>query len=689
MSCPHCQKRERELAEARKAAAASACGCADAARERREARERLALWISFASLVASFCVARFFPGFPGFPLADPAWIAVALCGAPILRAAADALFRGRRITSSLLISSGIAASIALQIFSTYSGAAGTHEHESYIFAAGEIAFLMGLGEWLEARTLRRTRDGVEALLKVSPKRAVRVRADGSEESVPVEELAVGDVVAVRSDETIPADGEVISGSSAVDQSSLTGESVPADKLPGDSVLAGTRNLSGSLRVRVSRRTGDTAIARLVRLVEEAESKKAPIQNVADRWASKVVPAALVFSVLVFAAAFFLLDAGFEASLVRGVTILVVFCPCAFALATPTAIAAGIGNASRRGVLVKSGAALELLAATDTAVFDKTGTLTRSSLRVEGVFAAAGFSEARVLALCGAAERHSAHPIARALVAACGNAPLPEATEARTRNGVGIECVVEGARVSVRSRRAAAADTRIPPEAEAFADARAARGETLVALTADDAFAGFVALSDTLREGAPELVRELKAAGVRTIVLTGDNREAAARVAESVGADEAISECLPEDKAAAIRGLRERGARSVLMVGDGVNDAPALASADSSIAMGALGSELAVETAEIALLNDRVELVPALIRFSRTVLRTIHANFAFSICVNVSAVALSAFGVLDPVSGAVVHNASSLLVVLNSASLMTRKLDRGGPLCALRGDGKAG
>lgn len=688
MSCPNCLKRERELAEARKVAASS-CRCAGAARKRRERRERLALWISFASLVASFCVARSEMRLPGFPFVDFAWIAVVLCGAPILKSAADALFRERRVTSALLVSSGIVASIALQFFAVFFGEFGAHEHESYIFAAGEIAFLMGLGEWLEARTLRRTRDGVEALLKVSPKRASRVREDGSEESVPVESLEVGNVVAVRSDETIPADGTVISGSSAVDQSSLTGESVPADKLSGDSVFAGTRNLSGSLRIRVVRRTGDTAIARLVRLVEEAETKKAPIQNVADRWASKIVPAALVFSVLVFAAAFFLLDAGFEASLVRGVTVLVVFCPCAFALATPTAIAAGIGNMSRRGVLVKSGAALERLAATDTAVFDKTGTLTRSSLHVEGVFVASGFSEARVLALCGAAERHSAHPIARAIVAACGNAVLPEATEARTCNGVGISCVVEGIRVSVRSRRATAADTRIPPEAEAFAVACAARGETIVALTADGVFAGFVALSDTLREGASALVSELKTIGVRTVVLTGDNREAAARVAESVGADEVFAECLPEDKASAIRGLRERGARSVLMVGDGVNDAPALASADSSVAMGALGSELAVETAEIALLNDRVELVPALVRFSRTVLRTIHVNFAFSICVNVSAVVLSAFGVLDPVSGAVVHNASSLLVVLNSASLMTRNPARSAPLCALRGNGKAG
>lgn len=666
MSCPHCQK--QKAAESVPAKNTGSC-CGGAKRER--SREALYLWIAFASLLASFGIAHFEADFPGFPLTDPAWIAVVLCGAPILRAACDALFRSKKITSALLVSVGILASLGLQFFMSFGvGPAGTHCHDSYIFAAGEIAFLMALGEMLENRTLRKTREGIETLVRISPKLATCIKACGNTESVPVEALVAGDCVVVRSDEMIPVDGVVIDGASAVNQASLTGESVPADKSIGDAVLAGTLNLHGVLTVRVTKRSGDTAIARLVRLVEEAEAKKAPIQHVADRWASKIVPAAILFSVLVFAFAFWFLEVGAEAALVRGVTILVVFCPCAFALATPTAIAAGIGNAARRGVLIKSGAALERLAETDTAVFDKTGTLTRAELRVEAIFPANGFSEKNVLENCGAAEAHSKHPIARAIVAACGNANLPPAEDFKTQNGVGVSCKIAGKIVEISSRRALTIS--LSREEEAFAEAHAARGESLVFLVIDGSLAGIVALSDTLRETVPATIRALKNAGIRTVMLTGDNRAAGAHAAELAGVDELVAELLPEDKAGALSRLRERGARGVLMVGDGVNDAPALATADSSVAMGALGSELAVETAEIALLNDRIELVPALVKFSKTVLRTIHANFALSIVINASSVVLSAAGILDPVSGALVHNASSLLVVMNSASLLTRK-----------------
>lgn len=668
MSCPNCQKKKSEVRVPAKGEG-TCCGGA----KRVPSREALCLWVAFASLVASFAITYFELPLPGFPLSDPAWIAVFLCGFPILRVAVESLFLSKKITSALLVSVGILAAIALQFFMSFgANAAGTHCHDSYIFAAGEIAFLMALGEMLENRTLRKTREGIEALVRVSPKLATRIKPCGNTESIPVEALEIGDCVVVRSDEMIPVDGVIVEGTSSVNQASLTGEGLPLDKMPGDTVLAGTRNLHGVLTVRATKRSGDTAIARLIRLVEEAEAKKAPIQHVADRWASKIVPAAILFSVAVFAFAFWFLGVGAEAALVRGVTILVVFCPCAFALATPTAIAAGIGNAARRGVLIKSGAALERLAETDTAVFDKTGTLTRAELRVQAIFPTNGFSEKEILEFCGAAEKHSQHPIARAIVAACGNASLPFAEDFKTENGVGISCKIGGKNVEVSSRRAL--EKSLSPEEEDFSNAHANRGESLVFLTINGTLSGIIALSDTLREGVPATVRSLKNAGIRTVMLTGDNRAAGSYAAKIAGVDSVFSELLPEDKANALNRLRKEGARGLLMVGDGVNDAPALAAADCSVAMGALGSELAVETAEIALLNDRIELVPALIKFSKTVLRTIHSNFAISILINLSSVVLSAAGILDPVSGALVHNASSLLVVMNSASLLTRKFD---------------
>lgn len=667
MSCPHC--REKNAPESAGGKAASCCGVP----ARKVSRETLSLCIALASLIASFLISRFEWSFPGFPLSDPAWIAVVLCGTPILRAAGEALFRNGKITSALLISVGILASIGLQVFMSFgSGESGCHTHDGYIFAAGEIAFLMALGEMLESRTLQKTREGIEALVRISPKLAVRLGPGGTTERVPVEHLEIGDKIIVRSDEMIPADGVVCDGASSVNQASLTGESVPVDKSAGDSVFAGTLNLYGVLTVRVAKRSGDTAIARLIRLVEEAESKKAPIQHVADRWASKIVPAAIIFSVLVFAFAFWGLNAGAESSLIRAVTILVVFCPCAFALATPTAIAAGIGNAARRGVLIKSGATLERLATVDTAVFDKTGTLTYARLRVEAVFSASGLSEKQILELCAAAEKHSTHPIARAIVSACGKTELAPAEDFKTQNGVGISCRIGGKLVEISSRRALKIE--LPEAGKNFAEAHANRGESLVFLLEDGSLTGIIALSDILREQVPETIRKLKQAGIRTVMLTGDNRDAGNHVAGLAGVDEVFCELLPEDKSRALKSLRERGARGLLMAGDGVNDAPALATADCSVAMGALGSELAIETAGIALLNDRIELVPALIKFSGTVLRTIHSNFAISIAVNIASVIFSAAGILDPVSGAFVHNASSLLVVMNSASLFTKKFD---------------
>ena len=666
MSCPNCEKMK---------AATQASGCCAAAQKRARNRERLFLLASFASLILGFWLSHQNICIPGFPLTDPSWIAVALCGFPIFKAAYNALRDGRKITSSLLISIAISAAIALQFFVFFGGNADSaHAHDSYIFAAGEIAFLMALGEMIEARTVRKSRKGIEALMNLAPKYAFRKTTNGETERVPAEELQRGDTVFVRPNDMIPADGEILEGESTINQAGLTGESVPAEKAPGDTVWAGTWNGAGSLTLRVTRRNADNAISRLIRLVREAEAKKAPIQHVADRWAARIVPAAILCAALVFIFAYFILDTNFLTALIRGVTILVVFCPCAFALATPTAIAAGIGNAARHGILVKSGEALENLARIDAVVFDKTGTLTRAELRVENCFSAGRLNEKELLAVCAATESRSQHPIAQAIVKAAEGISLPRARNISARNGIGISCDIDGEEICVCSLAALEKEhVAISAPAKDFIRERNAAGETLVCLTSNGSLEGILSLSDTLRERAAETVSALNASGIRTLMLTGDNSAAAEKFARLVGVKNTFAELLPENKAEKISALRGNG-RHVLMVGDGVNDAPALAAAHCSVAMGALGSELAVETADVALLNDRLEAVPELLRFSKAVMKTIHFNFGASILINIASVILSATGILDPVTGAIVHNASSVFVVSHSALLMFRKKD---------------
>lgn len=702
MSCPHCEKM-KELArrEALKAQTEHACCCRGNAAEKAHARgptdaasrDRLFLVLSLAALVVGFTLAetRMHESIPLFPLTDPSWVAVVLCGFPIFQAAWHALLRERKVTSSLLISLAITASIALQLFVYFGSAdfAAAHCGESYIFAAGEISFLMALGEAIEVRTIKKSREGIEALVRLSPKTAHRKAADGTEETVRVEALVAGDLVSVRPDDMVPADGVVVAGESSVNQAGLTGESVPVDKVPGDTVLAGTWNRSGALTVRVSTPNADNTISRLIRLVQEAEEKKAPIQNVADRWAAAIVPISVSCAVLVALFAFFVLEKDFYTALVRAVTVLVVFCPCAFALATPTAVAAGVGNATRRGILVKSGEALQKLVDIDTVAFDKTGTLTRAQLRIAAVFTVSErFSEARSLELAAAAESQSQHPIARAIVEAAGGKVLPKAEKITAKTGVGVVCEIGGRRIAVASFPSLEKENvAIPEPLKAFAETRRELGETLVCLSVDGVPEAAIALSDTLRESAPETVVALRRDGVNAVMLSGDHDAAARHTAKTAGITDVFSELLPEDKARKIAALRAEG-RHVLMVGDGVNDAPALASADCSVAMGALGSEIAVETADIAFLNDNIALVPGLLRFSKIVLRTIHINFAISICINLTSVVLSALGVLDPVTGAIVHNASSVIVVSHSAALMLRKKEFSAGVSAVSPDAAA-
>ena len=630
-------------------------------------RQVVYMCVSLAALIISFLNPAERLGIELLHWLNPAWIAVILCGIPIFKGAWHGLRVEKKINSAVLISVAMTASVVLEFLSLAGIDLGGGHDESYLFAAGEIALLMALGEFLEDLTVRRSRAGIERLVALSPTTARRLRPDGTTEEVEVTALAIGDSVLVQPNSIIPADGVIASGMTSVNQAAMTGESLPVDKAPGDEVFAGTQNLSGALTVTVTKKAGDMAISKLTALVEEAEGKKAPISRVADRWASKIVPAAVVLSIAVGLFAFFVLRVSVPMAIVRGVTILVVFCPCALALATPTAVAAGLGNAASRGLLIKSGAALEEAAKVDLFAFDKTGTLTEGRLAVDGL-CAFGMDETELLRLAGAAEKHSEHPIARAVVdCAAQRVEVPEPGQTDSLMGVGVRADVDGRQVLIcKWDEEKLAPT---PDQKARAEQWLQQGKTLCAVVVDGRLAGLLAVSDVLRPEAREAVSALRSLGVSSVMLTGDNGATAARIADAVGLSHYEHSLMPDQKLEKIEQMRREG-RHVCMVGDGVNDAPALATADCSVAMGALGSDVAVETASVALMSSDIRRLPGFIALSRRVMTTIRANIALSIGVNILAVILSTVGTLTPVTGALVHNASSILVVLNSSVLLT-------------------
>lgn len=644
-----------------------ACGsedCGGGMAQKSRVWQWVVLGVSLAALVVSFISP--FRNHSVLRWLDFGWIAVLLCGVPIAGSAFGSLRRGK-ITSNLLITLSMLACIVLE-FLTLSGVLPSDGHgHSNIFAAGEVAWLMAVGELIEDFTVGKARSGIERLVHLAPTTA-KYRVGDALVEKPLAAVQVGDVVTVLAGDVISVDGELVSGVTSVDESIMTGESVPVDKRVGDSVFGGTTNLSGAVEVRVTRTADEMAVTKLKKLVEEAEGKKAPISQVADRWARVIVPAAVVLSVLVFLLSFFWLAKGNVAeSVLRAVTILVVFCPCALALATPTAVAAGLGASARRGILIKSGAALETLAAVRTVAFDKTGTLTEGKLAVDGFAVADGVDKAHLFAVAGACERLSEHPIARAIVDYCAaKGPLPDCSDTGSLVGSGVTGTVNGKSVSV-VKWSALGDMQVngaslSDRAQAFL----AQGKTLTVVVEEGQAIGLFALSDNLKAGAAECVRTLAKLGVESVMLTGDNEAAAKAAAQAAGLGYRAG-LLPEEKLAAIEQLQQKG--RVCMVGDGINDAPALAAADCSVAMGALGSDVAIETADAALMTNQIEKVGLLVGFSRRVLAVIKINIVLSLVISVLAVVLSALGWLGPVWGAFVHNVASVLVVLNSSALL--------------------
>lgn len=625
-------------------------------------RHGLKLWISAAAVALSFLAGEYPESVPLYPLTDPAWVAVILCAVPIFREAGRSFFIERKITSSLLVSLAMAGAFALQVAGFFGFEHGEgHGHGSYIFVAAEIAFLMSLGEWLEERTVRKSRMGIESLAKLLPKTAT-VKTGGREEEIPAGEIRKGQTVCVKAHSIFPVDAKIESGSTSADESSITGESVPVEKSPGDMVYAGTANLTGYVEAVAVKDAGDSEMSKLARLVEEAAGKKAPISRAADRWAAWVIPSAIAAAIIVFFLSHALLGTSWIESAIRGVTILVVFCPCAFVLATPTAIAAGLGNAAKRGILVKSGEAIETLAGITKAFFDKTGTLTEAKMRVETFEVSGGFDKAEIASLAGGAEMRSEHPIGRAIfefTAGIAPAKVPDSTNSLV--GVGVEAVFGGRKVSLEKLSAGS------PAAEKFKDG----GLTAVAMKVDGADAAVFGISDTPRPTAKAAVEELGRMGVECAIISGDNRAAAEKIAGAVSIPKVYAPVLPAQKLEIISEA-QRGGRKVCMIGDGVNDAPALAQADSSIAVASLKNDIAIESAQISIAGSDLTAIPHAVDLSRATMRTIKANIIFSISLNLTSVVLAFFGIINPVVGALIHNASSVCVVLNSARLLGRK-----------------
>lgn len=599
----------------------------------------------FAIIGAIALIFSFFDAWGPLPF-DPAWVAVLLCGVPIVVSAANSLVREFDIRADVLVAMALIAAVYI----------------GEIFAAGEVAFIMSLGELLEERTVRKAREGIEKLVGMTP-RTARVIRDGTETVIPAEEVKVGDLLHVLPGESIAVDGVIVAGQTSIDQSLMTGESLPVDRGVNDEVFSGTVNQLGAFDMRATKIGSDSALQRMIRLVESADASRSPIVRIMDRWATWIVIAALLTAIATWM---------YTGELIRAVTILVVFCPCALVLATPTAIMAGIGNATRFGVLISAGDALERLSEVTHVAFDKTGTLTCGRPEVVAIQSFdPELSSPELLALTAAVERHSEHPLGRAILRHADREGITpgDVEDFRVVPGRGVAAHVEGRRVLGGTLAFLLEEgVEMPEGVEQVVERYRQAGSTVMYVSRDKHLAGIIALADTIRPDAGETVRLLASEGIRTTLLTGDNAQAAGTIARSAGIGHVVWELLPEDKVQHVRRLQEEGNR-VCMVGDGINDAPALKTAHVGLAMGDVGSDIAMDAADMILVHDDIRRIPQLVALARKTAATIRFNIGLSMFLNIVTVILAATGLMGPAVGALAHNAGSFLVVLNSARLL--------------------
>ena len=552
--------------------------------------------------ISGIAVVLSLANFQPFPF-DMAWIAIVLCGIPIILEAVIGLVTAFDIKADVLVSLALIASICI----------------GQDFAAGEVAFIMQLGALLEELTVAKARAGIEKLVHLTPQTA-HVIIDEKEKVIQVQEVQVNDILKVLPGETVPVDGVIISGQTSINQAVMTGESLPVDKTAGDTVSSGTINQFGAFEMRATKVGKDSSIQRMIHLVQSADAGKAKIVGIADRWATWIVIIALTAALLTWL---------LTGKILRAVTILVVFCPCALVLATPTAIMAAIGNATKHGFLVREGDALERLAGVSKITFDKTGTLTYGTPKVIKVQSAfLNMSEAEIYALCAAAEQSSEHPLGKAVVRCFtqeNGFELLKSTEFKMIPGRGVSAVVDdylvlaGNKEMLRENQVSIGD-----DWELKADEYINKGCTVIYVAANGFFVGYVALADTIRQESADTIRSLKGLNVMPVLLTGDNERAAATIAKQLGILDVHANCLPEDKLKHIRDYQSNH-EMVCMIGDGINDVPALKAADVGIAMGGIGSDIAVDAADIALIDDEVKELPHLLALSKRMMTTIKIN----------------------------------------------------------------
>ena len=586
--------------------------------------------ISAVSLITSFILS----------LEYVSWIAVILCGLPIFKECGEGLITEFDIKADLLVSLAIIASLMI----------------GEVFAAGEIATIMAIGGFLEEYTVSKAQGRIEELIKMTPQVATRIE-NGIEERIPVEKVQIGDLLKVLPGESIPTDGVIVKGETSINQSTLTGESLPVDKKENDEVFSGTINLYGSFTMKTTKISQESSFQKLIKLVESSEPENSRIVRAADKWATMIVVIAFTLAVLTYLTTF---------EITRSVTILVVFCQCALVLATPTAIMAAIGNLTKYGILVKDGESLEELAKVDELVFDKTGTLTNGTPEVVKIISD---NPREMMHLLVSLESKSEHPLAKSIVKYCNSEDVSEVTDFKMHIGKGVSGTINGSKIIAGNKKLLKSEN-----INLKTDNEPQNGEIQIFVAKDREILGNVELADILRKNSKRTITKLKGLRIKTTMLTGDNEKTAQHIAKQVKVRNVISNCLPEDKTEYIK--REQTLKHrVAMIGDGINDAPSLKKANVGIAMGDIGSDISVEAADIALVNDNIEDIPHLIGIARKTIRIIHIGIGFALALNILAMALAILGILNPIEGALIHNIGSVIVIIYSSTLVRYKLSR--------------
>ena len=587
-----------------------------------------------------------------------AWITIIISGTPLIYSAIRKLIFNKgisKISSALLISIAMISAIAI----------------GDLFAAAEVAFIMAIGGILEEKTTAKAKQGLKKLISLTPTQGRKIE-NGNEIIIPAEQIQLNDIIRILPGEVIPVDGIIVSGETSVNQSIMTGESLPVDKTVGDEIFCGTINCFGAIDIKATKVGKDSSLQKLIQLVKEAENKKSPIQRITDKWASVLVPVALLIAIITLLV---------TKDISRAVTVLVVFCPCALVLATPTAIMAGIGQATKHGIIIKSGEALEKMGKVDTITFDKTGTLTFGKLQVSDIIPFQNYSKDELLSLTASAESKSEHPLAKAILefAKNQNVNIFESTEFKMTSGKGIVSTILQNNISKKiicGNENFLTEHKVQLEENIISQLEQLRlqGKAVILIAEENSCIGIIALSDILRSDVSEIICKLNSIKVNSVLLTGDNKKTAQYFANLAGIKNIFSELLPEQKVEKIISLQNEN-KTVCMIGDGINDAPALKTADVGIAMGSMGSDIAIDSADIALMQDDISKLPYLKRLSNATVKTIKISISLSMFINFLAIILSVIGALNPTTGALVHNAGSVFVVLFAALLYDRKFDK--------------